>query len=107
MAPSKPSEIKVLHEKYSSKDEFGNWTMEEEGMNRFYTDIGIEDANSEAVVYLISKYMNDTWSGYFTLEQFTAGCTALNADTIDKWTQVLNERLYPELDDESKMKQLY
>jgi len=59
------------------------------------------------VCYLISKYLEDEWLGFYTLDQFTLGCTTLNADSIEKWAQVLNERLYPELENEPRLKELY
>jgi hypothetical protein len=47
--------------------------MEDDGFGRFYTDLGIENYESDPITYLISMYLEDDWSGIWTQEQFTKG----------------------------------
>ena len=58
--------------------------MEEEGIGKFFNDIGI-DSDSDIVTNLVSMHMGACKMGTYTKEEFLKGCAVLGCDSLATW----------------------
>ena len=63
--------------------------MYDDGIAKFYEDIGIENIETDLVVLLISMYMKASVMGEYKWSEFLQGSKTLKADNVDSWKYVL------------------
>ncbi len=56
--------------------------MIDDGIEKFFQDIGVTDIEADLVVILILKYMGATKMGEYTFDQFQKGCEALSCSSV-------------------------
>ena len=79
--------------------------MEEEGVVKFYADMGV-NMETDIVCLLVSQYMQAETMGEYKKVEFLKGCESLACDDIATFKAVL-PRLRQELKNEIKFKEMY
>ena len=96
---------RALFDGFKTQDETGQEIMDQDGIESFMTQIGV-DAQADIVVVVISQYMAAEYMGEYKWSEFNKGCKALNCDSIASW-KTITSKLRQEVQNDAKFAEMY